>query len=571
MRSQIKDAIRETVSKKFGLKHMPDFSVEAPENPEHGDYATNIALILAKLVKKPPMEISRTIDMELETWNLKHGFSTEIAPPGFINFFLDASNLSLTLKDILKKKEKFGLSAKNKKTVIIEYSSPNIAKPMGVHHLRTTIIGQALVNIYSFLGYRVLAMSFPGDWGTQFGSLIAAYKKWGNPKKMVEKPIKTMLDLYVRFSHMAEGDETLREEAKKEFKKLEDGDKTNRKIWFLFRKESFKDFNRVYKKLGIKIPFVFAESFFEPYLKKIVAEALNKKVAERGENDSLIVKFKDGTPPLLLQKSDGATLYATRDLAQMKYRVQKWHPYKIIIVVANQQTLYFEQIFKASARLGYAQKENLVHVKFGMVLDSTGKKFATREGKLIPLADVLDEAVVRAGKIVEELNPQLSKKEKNNIAETVGIGAVKFFDLAQNRLSDIVFDWNKMLNLKGASAPYIQYSYARLKSVLRKAKNKHLDGKTDFNLLKEKQAQSLARHLVHFTEALEDAAARYEPSRLAEYLLKLAEKINHFYESVPILSAEKETRKSRLALIEAATIIIENGMKLLGIKVPEKM
>ena len=571
MRSQIKDAIKETVLKKFGLKQTPDFSVEPSENSDHGDYATNIALILAKILKKNPMDVARVIDMELETWNLKHGFSTEIAAPGFINFFLDAPNLGLILKDILKKKEKFGIGAKKKETIIIEYSSPNIAKPMGVHHLRTTIIGQALVNIYSFLGYKVLAMSFPGDWGTQFGSLIAAYKKWGNPKKMAEKPIKEMLDLYVRFSHMAEGDETLREEAQKEFKKLEGGDKTNRKIWFLFRKESFKDFNRVYKKLGIKIPFVFAESFFEPYLKKIVAEAVSKKVAERGENDSLIIKFKDGTPPLLLQKSDGATLYATRDLAQMKYRVQKWHPHKIIIVVANQQTLYFEQIFKASARLGYAQKENLMHVKFGMVLDSTGKKFATREGKLIPLADVLDEAMVRAGKMVEELNPQLSKKEKNGIAETVGIGAVKFFDLAQNRLSDIVFDWNKMLNLKGASAPYIQYSYARLKSVLRKAKNKHSNGKTDFNLLKEKQAQSLARHLIHFTETVEDAAARYEPSRLAEYLLKLAEKINHFYESVPILSAEKETRKSRLALIEAATIIIENGMKLLGIKVPERM
>ena len=585
MRSQIKTALGVIVSKKFGLKNVPSFSVEAPENAEHGDYATNLALILAKILKKKPMDIARAVDMELEAWSLKHGIKTEIAPPGFINFFLDNKNLGAALKEILKKKERFGRGAKKKETIIIEYSSPNIAKPMGVHHLRTTIIGQALVNIHSFLGYKVLAMSFPGDWGTQFGSLIAAYKKWGDAKKIKKNPIKEMLNLYVRFSHLAEGDETLQEEAQKEFKKLEQGHKENRKIWTWFRKESFKDFDKVYKKLGVKIPLVFAESFFEPYLKKVIADAVNKKIAERGQDSSLVVKFPDGTPPLLLQKSDGATLYATRDLAQMKYRVQKWHPAKILIVVANQQTLYFDQIFKTAAMLGYTKKENLVHVKFGMVLDSTGKKFATREGKLIPLADVLDEAVRRARKIVDQLNPNLPQKakprtatrsassagEKNKIAEVVGIGGLKFFDMSQNRLSDIVFDWNKMLNLKGASAPYVQYAYARLKSVLRKAKIKSSVGPIDLDLLKEKQEQALWRHLVHFTETIEDAAARYEPSRLAEYLLKLAEKINYFYETVPILSAEKEIKKTRLALVEAAAIIIKSGLNLLGIEVPERM
>lgn len=570
MRSQIKEVLRETVSKKFGLKEVPDFSVDVPENAEHGDYAANIALILAKILKKKPLDVAHVVDMELEKWNLKHGLTTEIAPPGFINFFLDNKNLGFILKEIIKKKDRFGLGAKRKETVIIEYSSPNIAKPMGVHHLRTTIIGQALANIHLFLGYKVLAMSFPGDWGTQFGSLISAYKKWGDPKKIKKDPIKEMLNLYVRFSHTAEGDESFKEEAQKEFRKLESGDKENRKIWAWFRKESFKDFNRVYKKLGVKIPLVFAESFFEPYLKNVIADAVNKKIAERGEDGSLVVKFKDGTPPLLLQKSDGATLYATRDLAQMKYRVKKWRPDKIIIVVANQQTLYFDQVFKTAARLGYTKKDMLIHVKFGMVLDSTGKKFATREGKLIPLSDVLDEAAARAGKIVAELNPGLPQKEKAKIAETVGIGAVKFFDLSQNRLSDIVFNWDKMLNLKGASAPYVQYSYARLKSVLRKTK-KPLAVKIDTGLIKEKQEQALLRHLAHFTEAVEDAATRYEPSRLAEYLLKLAEKINYFYESSPILSAEPEIKKNRLALVEGAAIVIKNGMNLLGIEVPERM
>ena len=570
MQSQIKQIINETVSKKFGLKNVPDFSVDISEKPEHGDYASNVAMVLARTLKKSPLEIARIVDMELENWNLKNGLKTEIAPPGFINFFVDTKGLGLVLKEIIKKKEKFGSAPKKKESIIIEYSSPNIAKPMGVHHLRTTIIGQSLVNMYNFLGYKVLAMSFPGDWGTQFGSLIAAYKKWGDAKKFKISPVKEMLNLYVRFSHLAESDETLQEEARLEFRKLEQGNKENRKIWNLFRKESFKDFDRVYKKLNIKIPLVFAESFFEPYLKEVITDAVNKKIADQGENGSLVIKFKDDTPPLLLQKSDGATLYATRDLAQMKYRVNKWHPSKIIIVVANQQTLYFSQVFKTAEMLDYAKKENLEHVKFGMVLDSTGKKFATREGKLIPLTDVLDEAILRARKVVEKLNSKLSTKEKDRVANIIGIGAVKFFDLSQNRLSDIVFDWDKMLNLKGASAPYVQYSYARIKRVIKKSKIKP-SGKIKIELLKEVEELNLLRHLLHFPEVIEYSALKYEPNHLAEYLLRLAEKINNFYEKVQVISAEKEIKNARLTLINSAATIIKNGMNLLGIEVVEQM
>ena len=570
MQSQIKQAIKETVSKKFGLKNMPDFSVDISEKPEHGDYASNVAMVLAKTLKKNPLEIAHIIDMELEKWNIKNGLKTEIVPPGFINFFVDTKGLGLVLKEIIKKKEKFGSAPKKKESIIIEYSSPNIAKPMGVHHLRTTIIGQSLVNMYNFLGYKVLAMSFPGDWGTQFGSLISAYKKWGDAKKFKVSPIKEMLNLYVRFSHLAESDETMQEEARLEFKKLEQNNKENKRIWNLFRKESFKDFDKVYKKIGVKIPLVFAESFFEPYLKQVIIDATTKKIAERGTDGSLVVKFKDNTPPLLLQKSDGATLYATRDLAQMKYRIQKWHPSKIIIVVANQQTLYFNQVFKVTELLGYAKKEILKHVKFGMVLDSTGKKFATREGKLIPLTDVLDEAIKRAKKVIGKLNSKLPQKEKDKIANIVGIGAVKFFDLSQNRLSDIVFDWNKMLNLKGASAPYVQYSYARIKSIIRKSKIKP-SGKIKIELLKEDEELNLLRHMFHFAEIIKYSALKYEPNHLAEYLLRLAEKINNFYEKIPILSAEKEIKDARLTLINSAAIIIKSGMNLLGIEVTERM
>lgn len=569
MRSQIKKAIIKAVSVKFGNVILPDFSVETPENSEYGDYASNIALVLAKRLKRSPMEIAGILSKELPTADCRLPAEIKVVPPGFINFVANENFLYENLKTILKEKSKFGRGVKKKDSIIIEYSSPNIAKPMGVHHLRTTIIGQALVNIFEFLGWKVLAMSFPGDWGTQFGALIAAYKKWGDPKKLKQNPAREMLNLYVRFSRMAEGNEDLREEARNEFKKLESGDKENRGIWAWFRKESFRDFEKVYKKLGIKIPLVFSESFFEKHLKDIVAEALKKKVAERGEDNSLVIKFKDGTPPLLLQKSDGATLYATRDLAQMKYRAKKWHPTKIVMVVANQQTLYFEQVFRAAEMLGYFKRNQLTHVKFGMVLDSSGKKFATREGKLIPLEEVLDEAVSRALKVVIRLNPKLSKKEKEKISKIVGVGAIKFFDLSQNRLSDIIFDWDKMLNLKGSSAPYIQYSFARIKSVLKKAKLKTLKFKPD--LLKEEPEISLMRHVLHFSETVEDAALRYEPNKIADYLIKLSEKANYFYEKIQILGVDKEIQAARIALITGVAEILKSGMELLGIEMPGRM
>lgn len=567
MRSQIKKAIIRAVLGKFGNVILPDFSVEAPENAKYGDYASNIAMVLAKRLKRNPVDIASDLKDELQK-NL--GIKIEIVPPGFMNFFVSEKDIHKNLKEIIKKKDKFGLFPKKKDSIIIEYSSPNIAKPMGVHHLRTTIIGQSLVNIYKFMGWKVLAMSFPGDWGTQFGALISAYKKWGDQNKLKQNPVREMLNLYVRFSQMAEGNEDFTNDARKEFKKLESGDSENRKIWEWFRKESFKDFDKVYKKLGIKIPLVFSESFFEQYLKDIINEATKKNIAEKGEDNSLVIKFKDGTPPLLLQKSDGATLYATRDLAQMKYRAKTWNPTKIIMVVANQQTLYFEQVFRAAEMLGYFKKNQLTHVKFGMVLDSSGKKFATREGKLIPLEEVLNEAVKRAYKVVSSLNPRIPQKEKTKISEIVGIGAIKFFDLSQNRLSDIVFDWDKMLNLKGSSAPYVQYTYARIKSILRKSKYKGIS-KFDAKLLKEDHEIDLMRYLLHFSETVEDSALRYEPNRIAEYLLKLSEKTNYFYEKSRILNSENELKIARLGLITGVSEILKSGMDLLGIEVPEQM
>ncbi len=582
MQDKIKKALAAAAQLLYRDTKLPDFLVEAPSNPEHGDYASNIALTLAKTLRRNPMDVANELVSKLQTTNYKLlTAKIEVAPPGFINFYLDQQQLGETLKEILKKKHKFGRGQPKKENIVIEYSSPNIAKPLGVHHLRTTIIGQALVNILRFAGYKTVSLSFPGDWGTQFGHLIAGYKKWGDPKKIKQNPIKELLKLYVMFSQAAQGNPEMIDEGRLEFKKLEEGNKENLKLWRWFAKESYKDFDRVYKMLGVKIEHTIGESYYEPELKKLVDDALKKGLAQKGSDGSVVIPIPDSPTPEIIRKSDGATIYTTREVAAIRHRIKKWRADKILYVAANQQTFHLEQVFKSAEILGFAKKNQLAHVKFGMVLASGGKKFATREGNLIPMEDVLNEAVERARKLVDQ--PKLEQKakprtvarsassarEKQKIAQAVGIGAVKFFDLSQNRLSDIVFDWNKMLNLKGASAPYIQYSYARLKSVIRKAGRANF--RFDSDNLKTQDELALLRQLIRFPETVAAAAARYEPNHIAEYLLKLAEKANHFYETTPILKTDQETRAARLALINAATIIMQSGCGLLGIEVPERM
>jgi arginyl-tRNA synthetase len=547
--------------------------VFVPENEKFGHYSTNLALKLAKGLKRNPMEIAENLKSKI--LNLKSDLFSkiEIAAPGFINFFIKQEYLVKNLKEILKKKDKFGQGKSKKQTIVVEYSSPNIAKPLGVHHLRSTIIGQALVNILRFVGHQVISLSFPGDWGTQFGLLIAGYKRWGDPKKIKNPltggPIKEMLRLYVKFSQAAKKNPKLLEEGRKEFKKLEEGDKENRKLWKWFLYESLRDFERVYKLLGVKIEHTIGESFYEPELKSLIKNVLERGIAQKGEDGSVVISIPGSSVPEIIQKSDGSTIYTTRELAAIKHRLKKWKADKILYVAANQQTFHLNQVFRSAELLGYVKPSQLTHIKFGMMLASAGKKFATREGKLIPLEDLLKEAVERALKVVQKLNPELPKKEKEKIAKIVGIGALKFFDLSQNRLSDVVFNWDKMLNLKGASAPYIQYTYARLKSILRKGPRL----KIRFNplLLKNKQELAVLSRLFYFPEIIEDSAIYYEPNRLAGYLLRLAEKANLFYETTPVLKAEPKLRGARLDLIEAAALIIKSGLKLLGIKAPEKM
>lgn len=554
----LKNQIITRLKKAIGQKSFEPESFIS-ESERFGHYSTNAALKIAKIKKKNPLQVAEEITRTINSLAPKNFFEkVEIAAPGFINFWLSEETLANELKQIIKQGGKYGGSNTGKnKTIIIDYSAPNVAKPMNVGHLRSTLIGQSLADILRFSGYKVIGDNHLGDWGTQFGALIAAYKKWGKKSKLDKNPIDYLVKLYIRFHKESKRNDGLIVLAREETKKLQQGDSESRKLWKLFVKESLIDFNRIYKRLGIKFDVILSESFYNSLLSRVVADAIRKNVAQFDDGAVKVLYKDDRLSPLVIQKSDESYLYSTTDLAAIKYRVKKWKPTKILYVVANEQTLHFEQIFEASERLGYEKKEKLAHVKFGMVLGETGKKMSTRRGQYIKLEELLDKAVSKAAKI--------NKK----VSEVVGIGAIKYQTLSRERKSDIVFDWNQMLALHGNSGPYLQYTYARLKSVLRKAHGS--PRKTDFLLLKEPEEKAVMRQLIYFPEIVERAAERYETNIIADYLFKLANTLNLFYERLPILKAEKLIRENRLNLIITATIVLKNGLKLLGIETPEKM
>ena len=567
-----------------------------------GDYYTNIAFILGKSVKENPMNVGeklKEIIREEDQAGERLFSKIEVVEPGYINFWIEPLQYREILRTISKQKSPF---LKKRETVVIDYSGPNVAKPMGVGHLRSTILGQALVNLYRFLGYKVVGDNHLGDWGTQFGALLYMYKrraKQQNNKEIKEQKniIEYLFELYTEFFREAEGNSELWEKAKEEIKKLQEGDKENKKLWQWFVKESKKEFDKIYNILGVKFDVELGESFYREMLQEVVKDARQKGVA-RVDEGAVKIFFDPLTPrqgsgqassrpegearpegaagqglqPIVVQKADGSYLYTTTDLAGITYRVKKWNPAKILYVVSNEQTLHFQQVFEAAAQLGYIEKEKLVHVKFGLVLGEKGTKMSTRRGDIIRLEELLEKAISLAREVVEKTNPMLSVKEKEKVANIVGVGAVKWNDLSQHRQKDIVFDWDRMLALKGESAPYVQYTYARLRSILRKAKGKRqkITAKA-LDVLSENEEQLILRHLLHYFEVIEDAANMYEPHQLAEYLYKLADLTNNFYEKLPVLKAEKETRSARLALIAVVSTALQQGLEFLGIDSPDKM
>ena len=559
----------ETILKR-AIGGVVDISV--PENEQFGHYSTNAAMKLAKLKRENPMDLAAELVAKIEKSAPKNFFERiEIVAPGFINVWISKDILREELVLISKQKEKYGRSGvgKNNK-VIMEYSAPNVAKPMHVGHLRSTIIGDALANIYEFTGFRVIRWNYIGDWGTQFGKLIAAYKRWGNKAALKKSPIEELLALYVRFHKEETENPIFAQEARDEFMKLESGNAQNKKLWNWFRKESLKEFKKIYGTLGIKFDITLGEAFFEPYLKPLIERLYKKKIAQESEG-ALIVPLEN-LPPALIQKSDESSLYLTRDIANLEYRLKKYKPAKIIYVVSNEQTLHFSQLFAVAEKMRL-KTGNLVHVKFGMVLGEKGTKLSTRGGDTVRLEELLEKSIDLARKIVEKKNQKLKAKEKENIAVAVGLGAVKYNDLKENRLSDISFDWDKMLDFSGDSAPYLQYTYARLRSIIRKsrmANGKSLSEK--INHLETDVEMALIRKLAEFPETIRRSAENLTTNNTAKYLYELANLANKFYEATPILIDKNTARRNaRLILIDSVTSVMKNGLGLLGIKAPEKI
>jgi len=561
------------LKKIFGAEALIEISI--PDEELFGHYSTNFALRGAKTNGVPPIELAKEYAVRIAAGAPAGYFQkVEAAAPGFINLWLSNETLQGEFKKIVRdKKYGTGIIGK-KKTIIVESSSPNIAKAMQVGHLRNTIIGAALGNILEYSGYRVVRWNYLGDWGTQFGKLIAAYKLWGDKKEVEKNPIETLQALYVRFHAEMKTDPALEKRGQEEFKKLEGGDKENRKLWEWFKKESLKEFERTYKALGVDFDVWLGENFFENEMKPIVKELLKKKIAERSEGAVIVPLEAVGLPPALIEKSDGASIYLTRDIAGLRYRLKKYKPEKILYVVGNEQALHFEQLFSIATMLGMDGIE-LKHIKYGLVLGEGRKKLSTRAGTAQILKDVIDEAIAKAREIVEAKSPDISVKEKIEIASVIAMGALKYNDLKENRATDIVFNWEKMLDFSGDSAPYLQYTYARLKSIVRKSKiqrSKIQPKAADIATLERTTELALMRKLFEFPDIVERAAELYSTSTLATYLYKLAVTMNKFYETTPILKDEDASRlAARLLLIEVATDVLRKGLGLLGIKTLEKI
>jgi arginyl-tRNA synthetase len=578
----MKDKVLQILKSVLGDKIIIDLTV--PEDPAFGHFSTNYAMRAARDAGKKQLELAGEV-AALIAKKAPVGFfeKVEAVAPGFINFWLTPATIQEEFAVAARAKD-FGRSdVGGGKKIIVEYSQPNIAKRMHLGHFRNTMIGDAVANIFDALGYEVIRWNYLGDWGTQFGKLIAAYKLWGDKTAIEERPIEELQKLYVRFHDEMKSNPELEKQGQEEFQKLETGDKENRKLWEWFKKESLIEFEKIYKTLGVNFDIWIGESFFEEQMKPITKELLDKNIAERSEG-AVVVKLDEyNLPPALIEKSDGASLYLTRDIANLRYRLEKYKPAKILYVVANDQSLHFEQLFAVAKKMGIDGAE-VKHLKYGLSLGEAGKKLSTREGRTILVEEVLEKAITLSRQIVEEKARDLSDAEKDAVAGAVGIGALKFNDLKENRLTDIVFDWDKMLDFTGDSGPYLQYTYARLKSILRKAQDEGGDGvkkkttvkprakKNNFSTLDSEVELALMRKIFELPDVVQKAGELYATSLLATYLHRLAVAANQFYEATPILKDEDAPRRAaRLVLVETAARTVAAGLALLGIKTLEKI
>jgi len=554
--------ITRTLAKKLGktYKEVEGF-LEQPQDSSFGDISFP-CFVVAKEQKRSPSELAAQLKKSIA---LPKGIENIESSGPYLNFFIDYSSLAETIfQETRRKKSKFGHTNKGKgEVVVIEFSSPNIGKPFGIAHLRSTVIGNSLSNIYASQGYKVERVNYLGDWGTQFGNLMCAFQMWGDEKELKKNSIRHLLSLYIKFHAEAEKDEALKKKGKEWFVRLEGGDKKAKGMWKKFCGLNLKEFKRIYHLLNIKIDHTIGEAFYEPMLKKTIEFYRNKGLLKESDG-ALILEYPD-LPPAIVQKKDGTTIYLTRDLAAAKHRRDIFKFKKMLYVADARQTLHFQQLFKALEIAGFKWARQCEHVPFG-VMKFKGEPLATRKGNFIFLEDVLLKAVSKVESIIDEKNPSLGHKEE--VARQVAFGAVIYWDLNSDRVRDVVFDLDQVLNFEGDTAPYIQYTSARLSSILAKASPPR---RVDSFLLNSQEEKKIIGSLAKFESVIWDAKMHNKPHLLTNYLSALAQECNNFYNKHPVLVNEKDLRAARLHLIFAARQVLINGLSLLGIHSPFQM
>ncbi|MCK5613672.1 arginine--tRNA ligase, partial [Candidatus Pacearchaeota archaeon] len=551
-----------------------DLHLDKTKTLEHGHFATNICMMLSGQYGNP-----RTIAEKIADELRKDSLFTQvdIAGPGFINLFVEQNFYSTILGEMVGDLDDYlneELPTANSKlqTVVIDYSHPNIAKPMGVHHLLSTVIGDSIKKIYKKRGYKVIADNFIGDMGTQFGKLIHAVKNWGDLEEIEKDPIPALQKLYVQYHIEADKDVEMDDEARAEYKKFEDGDKESRKLWEKIVKWSLMEIQPIYDRLGIEFDEMNGESFYEDKMQPILDEGRESGIIVDGEGGAWIIKPDDplNDVPAVVRKSDGATLYITRDMARIQHWEKEWHPDLMVNVVDTAQEFHFRKLFEAAKKLDLTSATN-VHVKFGRMSFKDGS-MSTRKGNIILLNELLDEAEKRSLNLINEKGVDMSDNEKKELARIMGIGAVKYSILHQNRISNMTFDWDQILSLDGNSAPYLMYTVARAKSILRKADLDLRDSKDYELVLSDKAETKVVLDLLQYSESLVRATEEFKPNHIANFLYNLAQNFNTFYNALPVLKEEDESlKKSRLLIIGSVITVMEDAFKLLGLEVPEKM
>ncbi|MBU3160420.1 arginine--tRNA ligase [Clostridium frigoris] len=542
--------------------------IEIPPKPEMGEFAFP-CFQLSKAMRKAPNMIAKDLKEKIE----KDGFEKIECFGPYLNFFLDKGVfIKRTVEKILEEGDNYGSSKMGEgKNIVVEYSSPNIAKPFHVGHLFTTVIGNSLYKILSFEGYNCTGINHLGDWGTQFGKLIYAYKNWVDEDALAKDPIKELLRIYVKFHEEADLDPTLNEQAKMYFKNLEDGSAEEVKLWTKFRDLSLVEFKKLYEILNVKFDSYAGESFYCDKMDDIIKDIDAKGLLVESNGAKVVMLDDYNIPPCIIKKSDGATIYATRDLAAATYRKKTYNFYKNIYVVGKDQALHFKQVFTTLKLMGNKWADDCVHVPFGTVRFAD-KKLSTRKGDVIFLDELLNQAVAKTLEVINQKNPELENKEA--VAKKVGIGAIVFTYLKNHRERDIVFNWEEMLSFEGETGPYVQYTYARAKSILRKVEetSKETDIELDYNKLNSKEEFELVKQLEGFQKAILFAIDKLEPSMVTRYVIDVAKAFNKFYNQYNISNLEDESdKKAKIKMVEATCVVIKNALGLIGIEVVDRM